>query len=168
MTSTYIYLYEYIPASVSDVTPEQSQTRAELYEFKEGICSDRIKNDVAAAVRKAVGIDDKDYTVCFVPAARTDQTISRYADLAEFLGQEFEDKVFLNTLSLDEHYDEFLEEARKICCDKERVRGKRVIFISDIYNTGQSYHQIVSLLDENGADEGYGIFIAKVIRKEKP
>jgi predicted amidophosphoribosyltransferase len=44
------------------------------------------------------------------------------------------------------------------------VKGRTVIFIDDIYNTGGSYAEIVSLLENSGAKDAYGIYIARVVR----
>lgn len=163
--ASYIYLYEYIPSASSDLTQEQIQIRQDILEFKEGACPERIINDVMAAVRKAVEEDRSNCTICFVPAARQDLTVSRYADMAQSMGGEFKNMVYLNTIELSENYDELLEEDRAFVCDAERVKGKKVIFIDGIYNTGESYDKIVTMLHDTGSSDEYGIYIAKVMRK---
>ena len=159
-----ITLYDYIPSSVSSVTPEQERTRRDVVEFKEGACPDHVMRDIAAAVRKAMEQDPGNCTVCFVPASRLDLTVSRYMELASYLGDEFPDQVYLNTIELCGSYDEVLEESRKFSCNSSRIKGKTVIFIDDIYNTGTSYSEIVSLLQDGGAKEEIGLYIARVVR----
>lgn len=164
--ASYIHLYEYIPSAPTDLTQEQIQVRQDILEFKEGACPERIINDVTAAVRKALGEDRSNCTICFVPANRQELTVSRYADMAQSIGGEFENMVYLNTIELSKNYDELLEEDRAFVCNADRVRGKKVIFIDGIYNTGESYDKIVSLLHDSGSSDEYGIYIAKVIRKQ--
>ena len=163
---SYTNLYNYIPAAPTELSPQQLQVRQDILEFKEGVCPEKVITDVAAAVRKAVGEGRANCTVCFVPAASQELTVSRYADMAQTLGAEFADMVYLNTIGLSDNYDELLEETRTFVCNSERINGKKVIFIDSIYNTGASYRKIVSLLKENGAADEYGIYIVKVIRQQ--
>lgn len=162
--SSFITLYDYVPAGAGEVTPEQERTRIEVKEFKEGVCPDHIMRDVATEIRKIEEKYPGCCTVCFVPASRRDLTVTRYTELASYLNSEFPDQVYMNTIELCDSYDEIIEESRKFACNRERVKGRTVIFIDDIYNTGGSYAEIVSLLESNGAKDAYGIYIARVVR----
>lgn len=162
--SSFTTLYEYVPSVFTDVTPEQEKARRAVTEFKDGACPEYVMRDVADAVRKAVAADPGNSTVCFVPASRLDLTVLRYDELANYLGREFRDQVYLNTIELCETYDEVIEEKRRFTCNPARVKGRTVIFIDDIYNTGNSYSAICSLLQEAGAKDEVGIYIARVVR----
>ena len=162
--SSFITLYDYVPAGAGVLTPEQERTRIEVKEFKEGVCPEHIKRDVASEIRKIEEKYPGNCTVCFVPASRRDLTVTRYMDLVQYLSAEFPGQVYLNTIELCDSYDEIIEESRKFACNLERVKGRTVIFIDDIYNTGGSYAEIVSLLENIGAKDAYGIYIARVVR----
>lgn len=162
--SSYTTLYDYVPSVFTDVTPEQEKARRAVTEFKDGACPEYVMRDVADAVRKAADAAPGDFTVCFVPASRLDLTVLRYDELANFLAREFRDHVYLNTIELCETYDEVIEEKRRFTCNQARVKGRTVIFIDDIYNTGNSYSAIVSLLEEAGARDAVGVYIARVVR----
>ena len=162
--SSFITLYDYVPAGAGVLTPEQERTRIEVKEFKEGVCPEHIMRDVASEIRKIEEKDPGNCTVCFVPASRRDLTVTRYMDLVQYLSAEFPGQVYLNTIELCDSYDEIIEESRKFACNLERVKGRTVIFIDDIYNTGGSYAEIVSLLENSGAKDAYGIYIARVVR----
>lgn len=163
--SSFITLYDYyVPTGAEKLTPEQEKTRRDVIEFKGGACPEHVMRDVTAAVRKAMEQDPGNCTVCFVPASRLDLTVSRYMELASYLGEEFPDKVYLNTIELGGSYDEVLEESRKFVCNAGRVKGRTVIFIDDIYNTGGSFYEIASLLEKAGAKDEVGIYIARVVR----
>ncbi len=162
--SSFTTLYDYVPSVFTDVTPEQERARRAVTEFKDGACPEYVMRDVADSVRKAVATDPGNCTICFVPASRLDLTVLRYMELANFLSQEFRDQVYLNTIELCETYDEVIEEKRRFTCNQARVKGRTVIFIDDIYNTGNSYSAICSLLRESGAKDEVGIYIARVVR----
>lgn len=157
-------LYDYVPSVFTGVTPEQERARRAVTEFKDGACPEYVMRDVADAVRKAVAANPGNCTVCFVPASRLDLTVLRYDELANYLSREFRDLVYLNTIELCETYDEVIEEKRRFTCNAARVKGRTVIFIDDIYNTGNSYSAICSLLQEAGAKDEVGIYIARVVR----
>lgn len=163
--SSFVTLYDYVPLGVGVLTPEQERTRVEIREFKEGVCADHIMRDIASEIRKIEEKDPGNCTVCFVPASRRDLTVMRYMELASYLGTEFPDQVYMNTIELCDSYDEIIEESRKFACNQERVKGRTVIFIDDIYNTGRSYAEIVLLLENRGAKDVYGIYIARVVRR---
>ena len=162
--SSFITLYDYVPAGAGVLTPEQERTRIEVKEFKEGVCPEHIMRDVASEIRKIEEKDPGNCTVCFVPASRRDLTVTRYMDLVQYLSAEFPGQVYLNTIELCDSYDEIIEESRKFACNLERVKGRTVIFIDDIYNTGGSFTEIVSLLKSSGAKDAFGIYIARVVR----
>lgn len=163
--SSLITLYDYMPASVGELPAGQERIRHDIIEFKEGACPEHVMRDISAAVKKAMEQDPGNCTICFVPASRLDLTVSRYTELASYLASEFPDKVYMNTIELCDSYDEILEESRKFVCNRDRVKGRTVIFIDDIYNTGRAYAEIVSLLEENGAKDEIGVYIARVVRR---
>lgn len=162
--SDYKYLYEYRPAGTGGATPEQAKVRADVFAFKEGACPDCIKRDMADALRLIVGAEPGAWSVCFVPAHTLESTVSRYYELASYLSERFPGIVYLNTLQLSADYDSVLEERRRIECNASRVKGKKVVVIDDILNTGAMFDGVCGLLLGSGASQVTGLFIARVVR----
>lgn len=161
--SNIIYLYEYAPA-MEPQSKENRKIKDELIAFRLGACPDEVKSGMTDVLRRLINGDTDKWTICFVPASDLETTISRYYDLSQHLSSQFPGCVYLNTLRLSEDYDELLEEARRITCQKQRVKGMNVVVIDYVYNTGSAFESIEKLLLENGAVSVNGLFIAKVTR----
>lgn len=163
--SNITYLYEYIPALESQ-SKENQQIKDELIAFRQGACSDAVKGGMSDVLHQLIKGETSKWTICFVPAVDLETTILRYYNLSEHLSSQFPGCVYLNTLQLSEDYDELLEEARKITCQKQRVKGKKVAVLDYVYNTGSVFEDMEKLLLENGAVSVDGLFIAKVVREK--
>ena len=161
--SNIIYLYEYIPGSEAQ-SSEQQTIRDDLAAFRQGACPESVKTRMADILRKLIDGSCSEWTICFVPAADLETTISRYYELSQYLSDQFPGCVYLNTLELADEYDELLEEARKIQCQAERVKGKKVAVVDYVYNTGAMFDDVEKLLLDGGAVSVDGLFIAKVVR----
>lgn len=162
------YIYYYHSLDTVNLSPEQKHVNNILYEFKEGFCDEEIKHDILQRLNSIFkkDIPDSSLTICFVPTPKLELTVSRYTELASFINQNFRNCAYLNTLSLSLDYDEFLDEKRRIICRfPERVKGKTVVFIDFMYNTGDSYSEVVDLLNLSGASNTVGLYLAKVVRK---
>lgn len=159
-------LFDYNPSNEGSSSVNQNAVKGLLIEFKEGVCSDIIKNEILDAILDEIRVRKKvDYTICFVPASKLELTVLRFSELADYINEKLPDKAYLNTLSLAPDYDELLEGERKIVCAyPERIRGKDVYFIDDVFNTGKSHSGIIQLLKSHGVKNTYGIYIAKVVK----
>lgn len=161
----FIYDYHSLDADTSSI--DQRRVNNLLYEFKEGVCDEEIKDEVLRKLKKvAVSNTDGRLAVCFVPASKLEMTVERYTELASFINQNLSGIAYLNTLSLSPDFDEFIDERRRITCRfPERIKGKTVVFIDMFYNTGNSYKEVVDILKSNGASNTIGLYLARVVRK---
>ena len=163
--SNIIYLYEYTPG-VESQSKEKQKIKDELASFRQGACPDDVKTGMTDILRKLINGETDKWTICFVPASDLETTISRYYDLSQHLSSQFPGCVYLNTLELSKDYDELLEEARKITCQKQRVKGKNVAVVDYVYNTGSMFEDVEKLLLDDGAASVEGLFVAKVVREK--
>lgn len=72
---------EYLPKRYS-ATVQQARDRQEIYQFKDGNCSERIQDGIIHIINSLNILDKSNWCVCFIPASTNFKTRRRYSDLS--------------------------------------------------------------------------------------
>ncbi len=158
---SYSYIYDYYPESIREVSSEQERNRQEVQDFMTGELSQSLVSKVIENVR-AIAAEDKFTLVCFVPGTTGAETVLRFSELASTLSDILDCGVYLDAVTLQFDSDP-ITHARFYQCDKERVKGQKILLIGDVYNTGEPLQKVGDIVMNNGAMSVRALFVAKTI-----
>ena len=164
-------LFEYLPTRYM-ATCEQQRNRREVYNFKDGYCSDRVYNGLKSQILAIAGGCSSEWVIAFIPASTASRARLKYHSLARRLAED---------LSI-----EVCEDAIVNSCDREstmvtgkvsdptstfsispsRICGKKVILIDDVITTGSSFRHCANRLVSCGATAVHGLFVAQTINPD--
>lgn len=159
--NSFKYLYDYYPESEKVLSAEQARDRDTVQAFMTGDVSSELLTQVESKARKLVNDLHIDM-VCFAPGTTGAKTILRFGEMAERLSESLPCPVFLDGVTLQFDSDPITHK-RFYQCNKERVNGKNILLIGDVYTTGQALQEVGDLLMHNGVKCVYALFIAKTI-----
>lgn len=164
------YLMEYIPKRVDYQgyfpTRKQLEDRREVWNFKDGRCSERILTGLAEVI---IRYAETGSVICFVPASTREKTRIRYANLATKLqvrtgipccldaitGKEVGTAGHISGKKSDPAAD-FLFRPEFFC-------GKKVILIDDVYTRGNTINSTAERLIQHGALSVMGLVVARTV-----
>lgn len=163
------YLMDYIPCSAEryngfTVSSEEQAIRREVWNFKDGCCSQRIFNGLVKGVRE---LADGNTVVCFLPASTAEKTRCRYSRVSEnlmrFTGIPCScSAIRKNSDGLSGHIAGKQEDpASDFVFDSSFFRGKKVILIDDVVTRGNTIKGTARRILEAGASEVVGLVVAR-------
>ena len=163
------YLMDYIPCSAEryngfTVSSEQQAVRREVWNFKDGCCSQRIFNGLVRGVRE---LADGNTVVCFLPASTAEKTRCRYSrvseNLARFTGISCSTSAIRkSTDGLSGHIAGKQEDpAADFVFDSSFFRGKKVILIDDVVTRGNTIKGTARRMLDAGASQVVGLVVAR-------
>lgn len=170
MTSyTTLHIMEYLPKRY-EATPKQENARQVIFNFKNGFCSETLKNLIVGyinAIKK--GTNAANLMVCFIPASTHMKTIRRYAHLASIIKKETGIDCNVNTIMPKTDHEsghiagKRTNPAEDFEIKGEDIKGKNIILMDDIITRGTTFFQTARRLEALGADSILGLFVAKTI-----
>lgn len=158
----YSYIYEYIPTT-EQASDKQVRDRNAVLDFLDGDLSQNLKSSIREKV-KALALESKNVCIIgFIPSWTAEKTMDRYGKLASFLSANLDIEVFPDVLTLKQDSDPILLH-KEYVCNISRVKGKDVILIGGVINTGKTFETVSKIILSNGANKIEGLFIARVKR----
>ena len=166
----YAYCMEYLPVRYS-ATTQQQNNRQEVYNFKNGYCSSRIKDYIIDKIKSIVGYSSSRWCVCFIPASTNSKTARRYNELAEAVRREIGCTCSTNIISnkCDRESGHLTGKKSNPSEDflvDSTIRGKNVILIDDVITRGRTFVTTANKLENEGANSVVGLFVAKTINPD--
>ena len=165
----YVNLMEYLPMRLP-ATEEEERNRKIVHDFKNGKCSQELKNQFTDAIKQLKDeLKDTNLSVCFMPAITADKTAIRYSQLATAIETETGIPSDYHTiLPKPELITQHMatgktNPAEDFLFNKEQIEGKDIILIGDIITTGANFTKTSLKLAELGAKSVIGLFLAKTI-----
>ena len=170
---SYSYIMEYLPTRYQ-ANPEQMMARQEVYHFKDGMCSQHIKDSFCEKIREKVGSNCQNWVALFIPASNETKTILRYESLACYISSLTGVKTTLDGIKTNANNvpvheggeGRFEDRTNQYTFDSSIFRGKKVILIDDVFTSGSSFKNCARSLIENGAQSVDGLFVAKTINPD--
>lgn len=171
-TYKYAHLLEYIPVRYS-ATSEQKAARQTVFDFKDGYCSESVKQKLAKMVKTIMRVDTShDWRVCFIPASSSIRTIRRYSRIAPYIHQQTGCPCDISTISTINdtepgHYGvKPSNPAANFKIKEDDVKGVNIILIDDVITRGNTFAQTANKLIANGANDIIGLFLAKTVHPQ--
>ena len=163
----YVNLMEYLPMRLP-ATEEEERNRKIVHDFKNGKCSQELKNQFTDAIKQLKDeLKDTNLSVCFMPAITADKTAIRYSQLATAIETETGIPSDYHTiLPKPELITQHMatgktNPAEDFLFNKEQIEGKDIILIGDIITTGANFTKTSLKLAKLGAKSVTGLFLAK-------
>lgn len=85
-------LFEYLPTRYQ-ATCEQQMNRREVYDFKDGYCSDRVYNGLKDKILSIVNGNSRGWVIAFIPGSTSLRTRIKYHNLAQRLAKDLDVEV---------------------------------------------------------------------------
>ena len=161
----YVNLMEYLPMRLP-ATEEEERNRKIVHDFKNGKCSQELKNQFTDAIKQLKDeLKDTNLSVCFMPAITADKTALRYSQLATAIESETGIPSDYHTI-LPKPATELMatgktDPAEDFLFNKEQIEGKDIILLGDIITTGANFTKTSLKLAKLGAKSVTGLFLAK-------
>lgn len=176
MEYRYYYTMEYLPTRYM-ADSEERRNRKAVWNFKDGVCSDEILDDLTDAVERIVGestdfYDESDYVICFIPASTRVKTIHRYSSVAKCLSRNTGIRATLSAITRDvdseaEHLSgKSNNPTRDFSFDSSQFDGKNVILVDDVITRGRTFVHTADKLIARGALSVTGLFVAKTVNPD--
>jgi len=164
------YIMQYIPVRYS-VTPQQASERKEVWNFKDGSCSLRIKNELVRRINAKVGSEKSQWVVLFVPGSTAEKTSRRYSTIASYIQSMTGVTATMTGISnaydrAERRYDKSGDPTESFAINSSAFHGKKVILIDDVTTTGKSFNRCASKIMNAGAKDVHGLFIAKTFNPD--
>ena len=171
MEYRYHYTMEYLPTRY-EANSREWDNRHAVWNFKDGVCSNSILNDMSETINDIVNGRESEYVICFIPASTKSKTINRFATVARKLTERTGVKATLSGI-----YKTSDSEAGHIsgkssnptadfCFDSSVFRGKKVILVDDVITRGRTFVLTADKMMANGATSVEGLFVAKTINPD--
>jgi len=155
------YIFNYVPTTASHASSREIAERNTILDFLDGDLSSSIKESVIDKIRKMSEDMGNVCIITFMPSWTQERTMERYGKLASFLSSNLDIEVFPDALTLKQDSDPVVLK-KEYSCDASRIKGKTVILVGGVINTGHSFERASQLLIRNGAKCVKGLFVAKV------
>lgn len=171
MEYSYYYTMEYLPTRYAANESEWDNRHA-VWNFKDGVCSASILNDMVGIIDHIVGWNKSDYVICFIPASTSFKTHTRYSSVARRLAERTGVKSSLCAISKATDSEaghiagKSSNPAADFCFDSSIFRGKKVILVDDVITRGRTFVQTANRLMERGASSVQGLFVAKTVNPD--
>lgn len=162
---------KYLPTRY-EATQSEWDNRHEVWNFKDGVCSTRILNEMVTTVNEIVGSSKSDYVICFIPASSSSKTQTRYSSLARKITertgvQATLDAIKKNTDSASGHVaGKSADPTSDFSFNTSLLRNKKVILIDDVITRGRTFTQTAGKILSNGASSVVGMFVAKTVNPD--
>jgi predicted amidophosphoribosyltransferase len=171
MEYRYYYTMEYLPTRyVADES--EWDNRHAVWNFKDGVCSSSILNDMVEIINHIVGWNKSDYIICFIPASTSYKTNNRFSSVARRLTEKTGVKATLSAISKTSDSEaghiagKSCNPTADFCFDSSYFRGKKVILVDDVITRGRTFVQTANKLMEKGASSVQGLFVAKTVNPD--
>ena len=155
------YIVDYYPESKIDVTEGQRLDRQMIQDFMFGDPSEELIRQIVSRAKTTVS-DEAIDLVCFAPGTTGAKTLLRFDKISEVLAEELDCDVYIDAVSLQFDSDP-ITHIRHYKCEKDKVKGKRVLVVGSVYSTGEALTEVGDLLMESGASDVIGLFVAKTV-----
>ena len=168
------YILEYVPSRYLGLNAKQMQDRHTVWNFKDGVCSDEVKNGILHKVSNVVSGKEGSSVVCFLPASSKVKTQRRYSSLTDYLRSKLGCEVRMDAITLAYDKQSGYQNGKSdnpienMMFNGDAVRGKHVVIIDDVITRGRTFNMAASRLMECGALSVYGVFLAKTIHPDLP
>jgi len=171
MDYRYYYTMEYLPTRYEANSREWDNRRA-VWNFKDGMCSSSVLQDMADIVDRIVGGRRSDYVICFIPASTASKTTNRYSSVARRLTERTGVQATLFAISKTSDTESGYIAGKSsnptadFCFNPSAFRGKKVILVDDVITRGRTFVQTANKLMSNGASSVEGLFVAKTVNPD--
>ena len=163
------YLMNYVALSTDRIhgytpTADEVSARKEVWNFKDGCCSQHIMVGLASGIAK---LADSNTVVCFVPASTGVKTSRRFGRIAPRLATLSGIPCTLEGIRRTEDGEaghisgKTADPASVFAFNPEVFRGKRVILIDDVVTRGNTLSSTARRLLSGGAEEVVGLVVAR-------
>lgn len=168
--NNYFYIKEYLPKRYM-ATIEQEQDRDMCYAFKNGILTDTMRNLFLDKIKEITHNQKEGWTICFIPASSTQNTLTRFKNLAVALnnaGYNVEQKAIYNTHDKESGYltGKSGNPIDGFGFDDSKIFGRNILLIDDIITRGTTFELTANALKSIGAKSVTGLFLAKTINPD--
>ena len=164
----YSSLLEYLPVRYP-ANSVQMADRNEVYRFKDGHASMRIKSLLVEKINEITGSAKDQWLVVFIPSSSQERTTKRYGVLAKFLclqtGVETSMSVITNRIDRSSKHlsDNVVNPVSTFSFDLQAVAGKNIILVDDVITTGTTFRLCAIKLKRLGAVHIQGLFVARTV-----
>ena len=165
------HLMEYLPVRYA-ASISQEQDRKEVFNFKDGMCSDRVKRLLCDKIQSIVGQNEQNWIVAFIPASTSAKSNIRYGYLARHIesmtGVKASVEAIENKRDVEAKHltNVIVKPSEKFSFNRSLISGKNVILIDDVTTTGRSFRECADIVKSNGASSVFGLFVAKTINPD--
>jgi predicted amidophosphoribosyltransferase len=162
---------EYLPTRYEASGNVWSNRRA-VWNFKDGICSSSILNDMVEIINRITAGNKSDYIICFIPASTSDRTIKRYSSVASKLTEQSGVQATLSAITRSSDSEaghiagKSSNPAAGFVFNSSIFRGKKVILVDDVITRGRTFAQTANKMIANGASSVEGLFVAKTVNPD--
>lgn len=165
----YTSILEYVPKRFM-ATIEQDIDRKTVYSFKDGYCSENLKEKIVDRIKMLMNsCPGGSWEVCFIPASSHSKTVNRYTKLMQYISNRLGVECSIDVIS-KEHDEEAghisgkkANPAEDFKIERNKVVGKKIILIDDVITRGRTFCCTADKLIECGASNVLGLFVAKTI-----
>lgn len=171
MEYRYYYTMEYLPTRYMADENEWDNRRA-VWNFKDGVCSSSILNNLVEAIDHIVTGNKSNYVICFIPASTRFKTSNRFGSVARKLSERTGVNATLAGISKSSDSEashiagKSSNPTADFVFDSSVFRGKKVILIDDVITRGRTFVQTANKLIMNGASSVEGLFVAKTVNPD--
>lgn len=166
------HIMEYLPKRYP-ATPKQENDRQVIYNFKNGYCSLELKNIIVERIKVFKDtIAENNIRVCFIPASTLSKTVNRYKDLAAYIEKETGIACSVETILPGVDHEaghiggKAADPAKDFKFKNEDINGKNIILMDDVITRGTTFLMTAHRLEELGAKNIMGMFLAKTINPD--
>lgn len=165
----YTSILKYVPIRFM-ATMEQDIDRKTVYSFKDGYCSEDLKEKIVDRIKMLMNsCPGGSWEVCFIPASSHSKTVNRYTKLMQYISNRLGIECSIDVIS-KEHDEEAghisgkkVNPAEDFRIERNKVVGKKIILIDDVITRGRTFCCTADKLIECGASNVLGLFVAKTI-----
>ena len=168
----YTNIMEYLPKRYA-ATPQQERERRTIYNFKDGYCSQELKDQLIDKINYIKSTNPNgQWRVCFIPASSHLKTIRRYRDIARYIERKTSCSCDIDTITTNEDRESgYLSgkrnnPAENFTVNRTEVSNQNIILIDDIITRGNTFIYTADKLVNNGAKDVIGLFVAKTINPD--
>ena len=170
----YFYYYDYIPMRIQ-TTEALDVKRKFLHKFRDGLIDPEV---IAKKITSDLGSFQltspiSDWWLCVVPALNQEITDRRFKLCCDLICEKSGMNNGYALIKNIPHTEMTMYQIdRRVAdmrghCIFDRFRGKRVLIVDDVLNTGKTFTTIANTLIDQGAIEVKGVFIGKLSWDEK-
>lgn len=165
---SYSSLLEYYPVRYN-VSDELAHDRKEVYDFKEGHASQRVKDLLVERINKITAGEKGKWLICFIPSSKQATTVLRYGKLSKYLSAHTSVMASNTAISNKEDREAQHTGARlsdpsaTFAFSRSEIAGKKILLIDDVITNGSSFRKCAEHLKASGAADVQGLFVARTM-----